>query len=441
MNPETIGEIILLVFLIGVNAFFAAAEISIISVSKARLRQLLEEGVPAARLIHDLADNSTRLLSTIQVGVTLASFFAAATTAVTLAPELAGWLHSSNIRFLMDHAMGVAVIVITFVLAVIVLILGEFVPKNLAQRNSEGVALVLVRPLAVIALLFAPFVSFLNVVTDLILRLLGGRQTSSMPFVTEEEIKTLVDAGEETGVLEESEKDMIYGVFDLGETTVREIMVPRVDMAMIDVEMPLRQAATTAANLGHSRLPIFESNPDTIVGVLHVKDLLRVLASDKPVPSLRSIMRTPYFVPESKRVDDLLRDMQRMNIYIAIVIDEYGGTAGLATIEDVLEEIVGEIRHERQPEDNQADRVDDSTVIFSGRVSLDDVNEMLDLDLADDGVDTIGGFLASRLGKVPVRGDRLELDAATLEVMTASGRRVKRIRVARKPRPAEQAEE
>ena len=430
MDQNIAAELLLLVVLIAINAFFAASEIAIISVSKVRLRQMLDEGVPSARPIQSLAENSSRLLATIQIGVTLAGFFAAATSAKTLAEALASEL--SLVAPLAPYALPISLVLVTSTLALVMLVFGELVPKNLALVHNERVAVLVARPLTIIAALFAPIVGLLSRVTDELVRRLGGRQGSTMPFVTQDEIKTMVDAGEETGVLEESEKDMIFGIFGLGETTMRQVMVPRVDMALVNVEMPIRQAAGIAVQSGHSRLPVFEESPDKIVGILHVKDILAALVAEKPPQGLRAILRAPYFVPETKLVDDLLREMQSMSIHMAIVVDEYGGTAGLVTIEDLLEEIVGEIRDEHDREELQVERLDENAIVFSARVSLDQVNELLNLDLSSEGVDTIGGYVAARLEKVPTRGDRLDVPAAAIEVISAAGRRAKRVKVTRR---------
>jgi putative hemolysin len=440
MSPDIFGELLLVAFLISLNAFFAAAEVAIISVRKTRLRQMLDEGVAAARLIHDLAENSSRLLGTIQVGVMLAAFFTAATSAETIVHALSGELRALPIPLLADHALPLSLVLVTVLLALVMLILGELVPKNLALQHSERVAILVAQPLTVIATLFAPVVSLISAVADRLVRLLGGRQSSTMPFVTEDEIKTLVDAGEETGVLEEGEKKMIYGVFGLSDTTVRQVMVPRVDMALVNVDISVRQAASLVAQSGHSRLPVFEETPDRIVGVLHVKELLAALAAETPTHGVRALMSVPYFVPESKPVADLLREMQKMSVHMAIVVDEYGGTAGLVTIEDLLEEIVGEIHDEHDQEESQVERLDDDTMIFNGRVTLDQVNEMLDLNLTGENVDTIGGYVAARLEKVPARGDRLDMPEATIEVLAAAGRRAKRVQVTRKQQPASDGE-
>jgi CBS domain containing-hemolysin-like protein len=237
------------------------------------------------------------------------------------------------------------------------------------------------RPIQLLATLALPVVKALTVSTDLIMALFGGGRKSLMPFVTEEEIKTMVDAGEEGGVLEEGEKEMIYSVFELGDTTAREIMVPRMDMVALDVTTPLTGAVDAIIKTAHTRIPVYEGNRDNIIGLIHAKDLFPLLRGCDLETSLRSLVRPAYFVPESKKLDDLLRELQQNRMHMAIVVDEYGGTAGLVTIEDLLEEIVGEIQDEYDKEEVQIQDLGEGEAVFDARTSLNDVNETLGLHL------------------------------------------------------------
>ncbi len=432
MGSASLIELVILGVLIAVHAFLTAAEVGIVSVPKARLRQMDDDGVAEARLIHDLAENSSRLLATVQVGVTLAGFFAAATNAVTLGQSVTVALEATGVSLLVTYAKPVSLFIVTVLLALVMLIFGELVPRSVALTHSERVALLLARPVSALAVLFRPLVLFLTSVTDLFVPALGGRPGSMMPFITEDEIKTMVDAGQEVGAVEEGEKAMIYGVFGLSETLVREVMVPRVDMAAVEATTPLRDAATIAVESGHSRLPVYEESLDRIVGILHQKDLVAALLAETP-PELRSILHPPYFVPETKCVDDLLREMQKQHVHMAIVVDEYGGTDGLVTIEDLLEEIVGEIQDEHDREEAQIERLANGSLLFDGRVSLDEVNELLDLELTGADVATVGGFVSVQLGKIPTKGDRLEVPGATIEVVATAARRARKVRITRHP--------
>jgi putative hemolysin len=432
MDPASLREIALLAFLITLNGFFAAAEVSIIAMRRTRLRQMLEEGVPEAPIIQRLCDNSSRFLATIQVGITLVGFFAAASTAVTFSVPVQKALEATGVSILVANAQAIAVTALTLLLAFLVMVLGELVPKALALRHAEGMARFAARPLYALATLAGPLVHILTLTTDSIVDLLGGGPASSLPFVTEEEIKTMVDAGEEVGVIEEQEKEMIYSVFALGDITVREIMIPRIDMVAVEVNTPVTEVAQVFARSGHTRLPVYEGTRDNVIGIVHIKDLMRVYAEGtQDQTSLRGILRPPYFVPESKKADELIRELQEKQLQMAIVVDEYGGTAGLVTMEDILEEVVGEIRDEHDREETSIEKVSDEVAIFNGLVPLMDVNETLDIHLEDESVDTIGGFVLSRLGKIPTVGDVVDVPEAHLEVIATSGRRIKKVRVTR----------
>jgi len=266
----------------------------------------------------------------------------------------------------------------------------------------------------------------------------SGRVTAPLagqrvPFVTEEEIKTLVDAGEEGGSIEEDEKEMIYSIFDIGDTLAREIMIPRMDVLALDVETPLPAAVDAVISLGHSRIPVYQGNIDNVVGLLYAKDLLRVWKEGGQT-SLRGLLRPACFVPETKKVDDLLAELQQKRIHMAVVVDEYGGVAGLVTLEDIVEEIVGEIRDEYDVnEESLYERVSDDEYLFDARIPLDDVNELLGLRLSSADSDTLGGFIYGQLGHVPASGEKVSANATQFEVLTVAGRRIRKVRARRLP--------
>jgi CBS domain containing-hemolysin-like protein len=253
-----------------------------------------------------------------------------------------------------------------------------------------------------------------------------------VPFVTEEEIKTLVDAGEEGGLLEEEEKEMIYSIFEIGDTLAREIMVPRIDVLALEVDTPLPEAVEAVIRLGHSRIPVYQETIDNIVGLLYAKDLLRVWKNQSEASSLRALLRPAYFVPETKKVDELLAELQQKRIHMAIVVDEYGGTAGMVTLEDIVEEIVGEIRDEYDAnEEASFEKVSESEYVFDARIDLDEVNELLGLSLPSGDSDSLGGFIYSQLGHVPAPGEKVAAGAAQFEVLTVTGRRIRKVRAKR----------
>ncbi len=431
MSSSAARELILLAVMIALNAFFAASEMAIVTLNKVRLRHKVEEGNRTARVVERLATDSSRLLATIQVGVTLVGFLAAATAAVSLSGPLAQALAGIPAAFIQANAQGIATLLITLALALVMLLLGELVPKNLALKHAERIAFAVAVPIDLLARIFAPVVSALVFLTNRISAALGAQAPSNMPFVTQDEIKAMVDAGEEGGVIEEDEKEMIYSIFEFGDTLAREVMVPRIDIVAVDADTPLLQALDVVMKEGHSRIPVYQGSIDNIIGLLYAKDLLVYLRDGKHNVPLTSILRPAYFVPETKKVDDLLRELQARRVHMAIVVDEYGGTAGLVTVEDLLEEIVGEIQDEYDAEEPTVERVSDNEFIFDAGVNLDDVNDLLRVELPDTGGDTLGGFIYTQLGRVAAVGDEIRVGDLTITVLSVAGRRIRKVRVAR----------
>ncbi len=430
------NELILLAVLIALNAFFAASEIAVISVPKLRLKQLIEDGHKTAEVLYRLADDSSRFLATIQIGVTLMGFLASATAAISLSDGLAKAIAALPIDGIAASATGIAVAIITTLLAIVMLILGELAPKSIALAHSERIALFVARPIDLLARLTAPLVRFLVWATNTITRPFGGQRRRGIPIVTEEEIKTMVDAGEEGGVLEEDEKDMIYSIFEIGDTSAREVMVSRVDIVALKADTPLLEATDVVTKHNHSRVPVYQGNIDNVIGILYAKDLLKVLREkgreESNLIKLSALVRPATFTPETKKVDELLEEMQKRRIHMTIVIDEYGGTAGLVTIEDILEEIVGEIQDEYdQGEEPMIQPVTEHEWEIDARANLSDINDLLQCNFPLDESDTLGGFVYSQLGKVPLPGDEVRHEDLVLKVMNIAGRRIGKVRVQR----------
>ncbi len=434
-------EIMVLLVLILVNAFFAASEIAIVSVRKTRLKQLVDEGNREARIIDSLSENSSRLLATVQVGVTLVGFFSAAVGAISLADPFYNFILLLGIPMTPEAGHSLAVTVITTILAFLMLLLGELVPKTIALQHAEVVALAVARPVDLLARVFAPMVGLLTWVTDILVGLVGQSRKSTMPFVTAEEIMTMVDAGQEGGVIENTEKEMIYSIFEMGQTTTREVMVPRIDVFALAVETPMPEVISAAIRTSHTRIPVFEGNRDNIIGIVHTKDLLKCGLDNCPVGGLRDLLRPAYFVPESKKIDDLLREMQAHQVHMAVAVDEYGGTAGLVTLEDVLEEIVGEIKDEYDKEEALMQTVGEGEAIFEGITPLNQVNETMGLELEAEDVDSIGGYVYSQLGRIPAPGEKVVTDSVTITVLSTSGRRIKKVKVTKEMHPGEEKDD
>jgi putative hemolysin len=423
----TTGEAILLLGLMALNGFLAMARAALVNVRKARLRQLIEEEVATARVAERLATDASRLLATTQLGMMLTSFFAGAVVATVSAPPLAAawqpWLGAAS--------YPIAFVLVVWLAALVMLVLGELAPEAVAVQHSEQLALWLARPLAVIAFLTMPLVRLLVWLSNAISRPFGAEAQSGMPFVTEEEIKTLVDAGEEEGVIQEEEKEMIYSIFELGDTLAREVMVPRIDVVALDVTTPMLQALDAIMDAGHSRIPVYQETIDNLKGVLYAKDLLPYLRDGQTEVPLEEVLRDAYFIPETKKASDLLPDLQQRRVHMAIVVDEYGGMAGLVTIEDLLEEIVGEIQDEYDAEEPFVELVSDGEYVFDARVDLDDLNRLMDVALPTMDSDTLGGFIYTELGKVPVVGDQVDFGDLSFTVQSVAGRRIKKVRVER----------
>ncbi|MDD3825026.1 MAG: hemolysin family protein [Anaerolineae bacterium] len=432
----TLWEVLLLVGLITVNAILSMARVALINVRKPRLRQLVEEGVASARIAERLADDASRLLATTQLGLVLTSSFASAVVAITTVQPLATlvepWLGAAS--------YPVVFFFVVFLAALAMLILAQLVPEALGVHHSERLALALARPLNLLATLFMPVVRLVVWISNGIARIFGAGTRSEMPFVTEEEIRTLVDAGEEEGVLEEEEKEMIYSIFDLGDTMTREVMVPRIDVVALEVTTPLLEALETIMQAGHSRIPVFHETIDNIEGLLYAKDLLPYLRDGRIDVPLKGLLREAYFVPETKRASELLPDLQQRRVHMAIVVDEYGGVAGLVTIEDLLEEIVGEIQDEYDTEEPFVEFVDENEYVFDARVDLDDLNRLMDVSLPTEDNDTLGGFIYTELGKVPAPGDQVAYDDLEFVVESVAGRRIRKVRVRRYLPPSIQPE-
>lgn len=441
MDTNISAELIFLAVLITLNAFFSASEIAVISVPKLRLKQLSENGNQTAEVLYRLADDSNRFLATVQIGVTLLGFLASATAAVSLSGGLETALATVPIPLIAQAAQGLAIVIITLLLTLVTLIFGELAPKSIALAHSERIALAVARPITLLARLASPLVRFLVWATNVVAKPFGGQRRRGLPIVTEEEIKTLVDAGEESGMLEEDEKEMIYSIFEFGETLAREVMVSRVDIVALDAETPLMDAMDVIIKHNHSRVPVYQNNIDNVIGILYAKDLLKVLREKGREAAnqikLSDIVRPAAFTPESKKVDELLEDMQKRRIHMAIVIDEYGGTAGLVTIEDILEEIVGEIQDEYdQAEEALIQDLGENEWLIDARANLSDINDLLKSNIPIDESDTLGGFIYESLGKVPLPGDEVQRPDLLLKVVNVAGRRIGKIRVTRQIKEA-----
>ncbi len=418
-------EIVIIAILIAFNGILVAAEIALISVRRSRLQQLTDEGNRGARRVERLAGDPSRFLAVLQLGVTFVGFLAAAFAGQSIAESLKTWLVQLGVGS--DQAGAVSLLIVTLAVALVTVIFGELLPKTLALAHAERYALLFARPVEILGAIFRPVVWVLNKINNSITGALGVKEIDR-DRLSPEELMILVERGGQQGVIEAEEEQMIGAVLELGDRRVHEVMVPRIDISALPVTATLDEIVDTIVKGGHSRIPVHEDSIDNIVGILYVKDLLPYLKGTDQPPPIRKLVRTPLFVPESMLVDDLLHSLQRRKVHIAIVLDEYGGTAGMVTIEDLIEEIVGEIQDEYDTEEPMIVPLSDDQARVDGRASIDDLMEHFDLqsEIEDrEEYDTVGGLVYHRIGGIPKVGDTVEIDdALTLTVESTDGRRV-----------------
>ncbi len=427
-----VTELLIIVLLTLLEGFFVAAEIALVSIRRSRVDQLVEEERPGARRVRRLLNEPGRFLAVSQLGLTVIGFFASAYAAVNLADQMTGLLTGFGLD--PGTAEGLSLLIVTVLLALFTIVFAELVPKTLALAHAERYAIALSLPIEVLARALSPVIAALTGVTNWIAGLLGAKVSDEVQ-ITAEELRLIVERGGEQGVLEAEEEQMINAVIELGTRRVHEVMVPRTSMVTLPHDATMGDVVDSIMTEGHSRIPVFEDTVDEIIGIIYAKDLLPFLKAGAPdPPALRSLLRTPVLVPESMTVDDLLHELQRRKVHIAIVLDEYGGTAGLVTIEDLLEEIVGEIQDEYDVEEPMIERLSEDEVRVDGRAAVDDLGELFDTEVPledEDEYDTVGGLIYHRIGGVPKPGDQVSLDGLTLTVEKTDGRRVSKVLVVR----------
>jgi putative hemolysin len=433
-------DIVILALLILSSGLFSAAEFALVRMRRSRVEQLIDEGSSAAVRVRRVTSQPGRFLAVIQIGVTFLSVMAGSFAGANLIDGLTGAL--AGVESLKPYAGTIALVVITILVSLATIVLGELVPKTIALAYSERLALFFAGPIELLASVLRPIVWLLTGLTRAVTVVL--RVPEAEPDkLTAEELMIIVERGGEQGAIEAEEQQMIGAVLELGEQRVHEVMVPRIDIQALPVTASLDEIIKAIVDEGHSRIPMYDETIDNVVGILYAKDLLPHLARGK-VPTVRSILRTPLFVPESISVDDLLHNFQRRRVHIAIVLDEYGGTAGLVTIEDLIEEIVGEIQDEYDVEEPMIEPLSEDEARVDGRTSVDDLAEHfgVQLDGADsEEYDTVGGLIYHEIGGVPIPGDKVEVSNLTLTVESTEGRRVAKVMVVRKPTEKAAADE
>ncbi|HUG55729.1 MAG TPA: hemolysin family protein [Candidatus Limnocylindrales bacterium] len=418
--------------LVAVLAVLSASEAAIHAIRRPQIIETLLLHGRRGRRAGSMGQSSIRYLAALQIMEFFVIFAYAGIAAAFIAPRLSSliaFFFGVDTRGLFTDVS--AVVVTVAVLSLVAVLFGLFVPRALGGRYAQQLLLVLVWPLELITWLTRPLVALLLALTRLVTRPFGAMPETGT-LVSEDEIKALVETGEEQGVLAEDEREMIHSIFALGDKQVHEVMVPRTDIVAIDVVTPPQEVLDLVSQVGHSRIPVYDGSADQIVGVLYVKDLFRRMARGEKDVEIRSLLRPAHFVPETKKVDELLREMQRDKVHIAIVVDEYGGTAGLVTIEDLVEEIVGEIRDEYDVEQELVLPVSENEALMDARVPFDDVRETFSLELEEsEDYDTLGGFIVHELGRLPKVGEAVVVPGARFVVESVEGRRIRRVRVLR----------
>ncbi len=435
MDPGSIiVKIVTLFALILVNAFFAMSEMAIVNLNDNKIEKMAENGHKKAKQIKKLTESTSSFLSTIQIGVTLAGFLTSATAAQSFAAMLTGAIANTNIVKVIPFGVisGFSTVIITLVMSYFSLVLGELVPKKIAIQNPEKMSFFAAPILVVVAKITKPLVKFLSLSTNGVLRLMRIDPHADEETVTEEEIRMMVDVGGEKGVIEDVQKEMIDNIFEFDDIDVADIMTHRTDMVCIDDDEPLSEAVKLSIENGFSRIPVFEEDPDNIVGIIYIKDFLKYVGSTLPkTKTIKDMMRPAYYVPETKRCGELFTEMTEKRVQMAVVVDEYGGTAGIVTLEDLLESIVGNIQDEYDQEDEEISIINETTFEVDGITDIEEVEEHTGKTFPDGDYDTIGGYIISVLGFLPEDGqmNEVQFENVKFTVLNVDERRIGKVKV------------
>lgn len=425
-------KLLLLFVLVIINAFFAMSEIAIISLNDNVVDKQAEDGNKKAKKVKKLTENPSNFLSTIQIGVTLAGFLTSASASSSFAEGLTEKLVSLGTPIPPNVINGVSVVLITIIMSYFSLVFGELAPKRMAMQKPEKIAYSVVGVLLVVKTLTAPFVKVLSASTNLVVKLCGFDPNANEESVTEEEIRMMVDVGQEKGVIEDIQKEMIDNIFDFDDIDVSDIMTHRTDMFAVEDTDSLEQVVSISIEHGYSRIPVFHEDPDNIIGIVYIKDLLKYISTSLPKDKgPKDVMREAYYVPFSKSCGALFNEMCEKRVQMAVVVDEYGGTAGIVTMEDLLEAIVGNIQDEYDNEDEEIVEVSENVFTVDGTAYIEEVNELVGDIIPEGDYDTLGGFLISRLGYLPQDGDMTEVDFENLKftILNVEDRRIGKVRV------------
>lgn len=420
--------LLLIIVLILLNGFFAAAEISLISLRKSRVRHLVKSGNTRARRIQKLQEEPERFLATIQVGVTLIGTLAATFGGVIAIEHIKPYFASLPVEFFKRTSEPLAVGIVVSVITYLTLVFGELVPKSLAIRYSERIAFFTSTFVDVLSRTFRWVLRMLTASSNFVIGLFISSDDRETSLVSEDEVKYLIREGRKSGVFEPSEEDLIHSVFRFTDTVVTEVMVPRTEIVALEAESDLDTILRTMNEKGFSRLPIYAETIDNVIGVVYLKDILALHMEKRPF-QLDEVIRKPYVVPPNKNVSVLLKEMREKRIHLALVGDEYGGTDGLVTMEDLIEEIIGDIQDEQEKELREIDEIAANRYLVDGKTNIEKVNERLEVKLPEDEFETIGGFVLGLFGRLPAEGDQVRYQNMLFTVLRLRKNRISRIRV------------
>ena len=417
-------QILILIILILLNAFFAATEIAFISLNDAKIEKRAKEGDKKAKQINKMLKEPSKFLATIQIGITLAGFLSSAFASDAFADKLAPMLENI-IPIGISVWKGISIVIITIILSYFTLVFGELVPKRIAMKNHEKVADLTIGIVRFISIVTAPFVKLLTASTNFVSKIFGVNENEE-ETVTEEEIRMMVDVGEEKGTIEEEEKELINNVFEFNDITVSEIMTHRTDMYAININDNIMEMLDELDEYKYSRIPIYEETIDDIKGILYIKDLFKYISMGQKNINIREVMREAYFVSQHKMINDLFKEMQRNNKQMAIVVDEYGGTAGIVTMEDIIEELVGNIFDEYDDVENEYEKIDENTYRISGSISIYDLKKILNVDIPEGDYDTLSGYLVELLDRIPNDDEKpvIETEKVTYKIEEYEDKRI-----------------
>ena len=424
------AQLIVLIILIGLNAYFAATEIAYISLNDAKIEKQAKEGNKKAKQIQKMLKTPSKFLATIQIGITLAGFLSSAFASDTFAEMLAPNLYQLMPFISLSAWKNISIIVITIILSFFTLIFGELVPKRLAMKHYEKIAFATIGVIRAISIVTSPFVKLLTVCTNGVSKLFGVGENEE-ESVTEEEIKMMVSQGQEKGTIKREEQELINNVFELNDITVSEIMRHRKDIFAVDINISTEELLEELSQeeYRYSRIPVYEETIDEIKGILYVKDVLKNI--NKKSFKVKNVVKEAYFVSQNRLINEVFRELQKNKKQIAIILDEYGGTAGLITMEDILEELVGDIYDEYDEEEKEFEKIDDNTYILSGSLPIYDVNKLLDADIPEGDYDTISGYLQDKLGRIPEDDEEppiIDTEKVTYKIEEYEDRRIIKIK-------------